>query len=148
MSRCSKGDPRAIAVAPVLEGGEPFPTTFWLTCPYLVAAVHDLESLGENAVWSRRLATDTELARAASAADSEYRAARRIEGGGVDPCANIGVAGQTDPLIVKCLHARLAASLAGVPDPIGDGLLDQLASHPGLECASGECGRGGARWRA
>lgn len=141
VSRCSWGSPRAIAVAPVLEDGELFPTTFWLVCPHLVAAVHASESSGESAAWSRRLAMDTELASEALAADSAYRAARRSEGGGVDPCPNVGIAGQTDPLIVKCLHARLAASLAGVLDPVGERFLEQLANHPGLECENDDCGR-------
>jgi hypothetical protein len=133
-----------IAVAPVLEHGEPFPTAFWLACPHLVSAVHDCESRGECAAWSTRLAMDTELAREALAADSAYRSARRREGGGADPCATVGIAGQADPLVVKCLHARLAAALAGVLDPVGERLVEQLARRVGLECAHGDCSRLGA----
>jgi len=128
VSRCEYGFPRAIAVAPLLAGGAPFPTTFWLTCPHLVTAVHALESAGEHRVWAQRAASDSGLASRLRLADAAYRAARRSEGGGTDPCETVGVAGQADPLAVKCLHARVAAALAGIGDPIGEAVLGQLES--------------------
>lgn len=141
VSRCSYGYPRAIAVAPVLADGEFFPTTFWLTCPHLGEAVAERESAGECAAWARRFAIDSRLAALALSADAACRAARRAENGGVDPCAGVGVAGQAEPLAVKCLHARLAAALAGVCDPAGEAVLGQIAGDPGLECADARCAR-------
>jgi hypothetical protein len=84
-----------------------------------VEAVHELESAGEIARFAERVELEPGLAASLDEADAAYRVARRQEGGGCDPCATVGVAGQADPLAVKCLHARLAAHLAGVPDPIG-----------------------------
>ena len=127
VSSCEHGYPRVIAVAPSLEDGSPFPTTFWLTCPHLVEAVFALESAGEHRAWMERIAGDPVLASRLREADRAYRAARRNEGGGVDPCATVGVAGQSDPLAVKCLHARVAAALAGTGDPVGEGALARLA---------------------
>jgi hypothetical protein len=128
VSLCEHGYPRVIAVAPLLEDGVPFPTTFWLTCPHLVEVVHALESAGEHRGWTERAATDPTLASLLRVADEAYRAARRAEGAGVDPCATVGVAGQADPLAVKCLHARVAAALAGTGDPVGEGVLARLAA--------------------
>jgi hypothetical protein len=125
----------------MLDHSTPFPTTFWLTCPRLVAAVHDLESSGEHRRWAERAAAEPGLAQALRVADAAYREARLSEGGGTDPCAAVGVAGQTDPLAVKCLHARVAAALAGIGDPIGEGVLELLPSAPaGSACDGSPCG--------
>ena len=141
VSRCERGFPTAIAVAPMLDGSTPFPTTFWLTCPHLVAAVHDLESAGEHRRWAECAATDPGLAERLHLADALYREARLAEGGGTDPCATVGVAGQSDPLAVKCLHARVAAALAGIADPIGEGVLELLSSAPASSACDGSpCG--------
>jgi hypothetical protein len=126
VARCAEGFPLAIAVAPLLDDGSPFPTTFWLMCPRLVEAVHDLESAGQGARFAKRVAQDPGLAAALVEADTRYREARRLEGGGTDPCESVGTAGQSDALAVKCLHARLAARLAGVSDPIGEEIVSLL----------------------
>ena len=139
---CGHGHPRVIAVAPALEDGARFPTTFWLTCPHLVEAVHALESAGEHRLWTDRATAEPGLAARLEAADLAYRSARRDEGGGVDPCATVGVAGQADPLAVKCLHARLAAALAGIADPVGEGVLARLAvDRVPTDCSDAACCR-------
>jgi hypothetical protein len=147
--RCSYGYPAVIAVSPLLEACEPFPTTFWLTCPWLVAAVSGLESEGSAARWTARLASDCRLTREAAAADIAYRQARAALGGGTDPCPSVGVAGQSDPLVVKCVHARVAASLAGVPDPVGEGTLADLTSAGvPAECLDARCSVDGGLGRS
>jgi uncharacterized protein len=138
-ARCPTGAPTVIAVAPLLEDGSPFPTTFWLTCPRLVAAVHDLESSGESARFADRVASERDLAASLAAGDAAYRVARSEEGGGSDPCATVGVAGQADPLAVKCLHARLAAHLAGVPDPIGESVAGLVSAVLASDCRDERC---------
>src|SRR3954470_10772417 len=45
--RCSVGHPLVIRNQPLDERGEPFPTTFWLTCPDAVRAVSRVEAGGE-----------------------------------------------------------------------------------------------------
>ena len=44
VARCPGGHPLVIRNAPVDERGEPFPTTFWLSCPDAVRAVSRLEA--------------------------------------------------------------------------------------------------------
>jgi hypothetical protein len=139
-ARCPGGSPIVVAVAPLLEDGSPFPTTFWLTCPRLVAAVHDLESAGDSALFAQRATREAGLAAALFEADAAYRVARLAEGRGKDPCAGVGVAGQADPLAVKCLHARLAAHLAGVPDPIGDAVAGAVSGILAGACTDERCG--------
>lgn len=138
VARCSYGFPVCIATAPTLGPGEPFPTLYYLTCPHLVELVGGLESSGAVEEWRSRLAADEALASAMLRADEEYRAARAAEGGGVDPVPGVGIAGQRDPLAVKCLHAHVAAYLGGMSDPIGAAVVDR----PGAECADRRCEEG------
>jgi hypothetical protein len=134
-ARCSFGAPTAIATAPALADGSPFPTLHYLTCPYLADELSRSESNGTLEVWRARLAAEPELEARLRAADASYREARLAEGGGADPCTGLGIAGQRDPLGVKCLHAHVATLLSGTPDPVGEGALQGHAR----ECADGRC---------
>jgi uncharacterized protein len=125
-ARCKHGLPLVIASPSRLSDGTPFPTTFWLTCPMLVDGAGDAESAGGVAVWEERLRTDPALAKRAERAAEAYRAARAAESGGVDACGDVGIAGVARPDRVKCLHARLAAHLAAVDDPVGAGVAAEL----------------------
>jgi len=42
--RCPFGRPAVTEQAPFDESGEPFPTTYWLTCRHLAAAIARLEA--------------------------------------------------------------------------------------------------------
>lgn len=134
-ARCGFGYPQVVSTAPEL-GEEPFPTLFWLTCPWLAGDVSAAESAGGVSAWAARLAADPELAERMRAADAVYRA-RRAEAAlpHPDPCAGVGIAGQRDPAATKCLHAHVAAALAGIDDPVGTQLLDELSR----ECPDGRC---------
>lgn len=138
-ARCSFGHPTVITTAPLLEDGTVFPTLHYLTCPHLRDAVSALESAAECAAWAARLAADRRLAERLFAADAAYRVARAAEAGGADPAPEAGIAGQRDPLATKCLHAHVAAYLAGIDDPVGEGVLACLVR----ECAEDRCGEGG-----
>ena len=135
-ARCSWGRPTAIRTEPRLADGAPFPTLFWLTCPWLAERASALESAGATAAWSSRLAEDPDLAARVVAADESYRAERARSAGGADPCAGTGIAGQRDPLGTKCVHAHVAAALGGIDDPIGE---EALALGP-AECPDDLCG--------
>lgn len=135
--RCRYDFPQVIATAPQLVDGSPFPTLHWLTCPFLVEAIDGLESAGGADEWAERLASDPSFAERMLAADAHYRALRTAEGRGcADLCAGVGVAGQQDPLATKCLHAHLAARLAGIDDPVGESLLETV----GDACEDSRCG--------
>ena len=51
--RCPFGRPAVTEQEPYDADGEPFPTTYYLTCPHLVAAVSRLEAAGGVERWSR-----------------------------------------------------------------------------------------------
>ncbi len=51
--RCPYGFPAVTEQAPFGTDGEPFPTTYYLTCPWLVAAIARLEAAGGVERWSR-----------------------------------------------------------------------------------------------
>jgi hypothetical protein len=118
-----------------LADGTPFPTYAWLTCPHLAEQVAERESAGEVAAWAARAASDESLATALRAVDAGLRQLRAAESGGVDACSAVGVAGQRDPLGVKCLHAHVALALVGAGDPIGEELLAEVT----LECDDDRC---------
>jgi hypothetical protein len=137
-----------IEVGPVMEDGSRFPTTLWLTCPWLTRSVSNAESLGLAADWAERIAADPELAGAARATDEAYRRLRASLVDGEDPCAGVGIAGQADALAVKCLHARVAAALCGLGDPVGLGVLAALGgAGVAPDCPDDQCGtaRGSGR---
>lgn len=138
VSRCSYAAPVVIATAPAL-GGSPFPTLYYLTCPHLVAAVAAVESTGGCERWRTRLADDTTLVARLREADDAYRAARAAEGGGEDSAAGVGIAGERDVCGVKCLHAHVAAYLAGIDDPLGESTVTDLVR----ECSDGRCREAG-----
>lgn len=138
VTRCTHGRPTMIATAPMAEG-EPFPTLFYLTCPQAVEEVSRLESAGEIERWRARLAADESLRAKVLDADAKYREMRAAEGGGADPASEVGIAGQRDPLGVKCLHAHVAAYLGGIDDPIGEAVYGMIEA----ECERARCGEEG-----
>lgn len=102
--------------------GQPFPTTFWLTCPEAVKRVSRLESGGEIARLNERVETDEAFNEALQAAHAEYareRAAMVPEAGSWG-----GVGGTRTG--VKCLHAHYANHLAGGVDPVGALVANQV----------------------
>jgi uncharacterized protein len=120
-----------------LSDGAPFPTFAWLTCPWLAQRAAAAESRGETAEWARRAAADEGLRARLAETDRVVREVRAAESGGEDHCRSVGIAGQRDPLGVKCLHAHLALALVGIDDPIGIDLLAE--SDPA--CPDGRCAR-------
>lgn len=116
--RCPFGRPAVTEQLPVDEDGRPFPTTYWLTCPHLVAAVSRLEASGGVERWSEAVRSDPMLARSLADATAEQRRLRRASGGG------IGGATRTGSL--KCLHAHAAFALARPGYELGDRILAQV----------------------
>jgi len=135
-ARCGYGFPQVVGTPPDLGDAGPFPTLYWLSCPWLLGVVSQAESAGGASQWAARFATDPALATRMRAADAAYRARRaKAASPRPDPCADVGIAGQADPLATKCLHAHVAAALAGIDDPVGGGLL----ADAGRECPDGRC---------
>ncbi len=124
--RCRWGRPAVIVSPSRLSDGTPFPNLAWLTCPWLAESVAAEESAGGAAAFARRAAEAPEFAAALTAADATVREKRAVESGGIDACATVGIAGQRDPLGVKCLHAHVALALLGVADPVGEDVLSRV----------------------
>lgn len=124
--RCTHGLPTVLRVAPRLEDGTPFPTTFWLSCPLLNKHVGRLEAEQTMVEVNQRLADDEEFARQYEAAGQRYVAFRDalgepLEGG---PRAG-GAAGH-----VKCLHSHVGHTLATNDNVVGQDALDRILPMP------------------
>jgi hypothetical protein len=107
------GSPVVIENLPHLEDGTPMPTLYWLVDPSLREQVSRIESLGGV----RRLEASLDPG-AVEAAHRAYAQRREtlVERPEL-PQPSGGVGGTRRGL--KCLHAHLAAFLAGLDDPAG-----------------------------
>jgi hypothetical protein len=118
--RCPFGRPAVTEQAPFDEVGRPFPTEFWVTCSYLVAAISRVEAAGGVDRWSRAAADDPELALSLAAAHEAQRRER--------PELAVGIGGSTRSGSLKCLHAHAAFALARPGYELGDRILAELPS--------------------
>jgi len=118
--RCPFGKPAITEQAPFDEDGHPFPTQYYVTCPYLVAAISRLEAAGGVERWSAAAREEPELARSLAGAQAEQRRLR--------PELPAGIGGSTREGSLKCLHAHAAFALARPGYALGDRILDELPS--------------------
>jgi hypothetical protein len=101
------------------EDGRPFPTTYWLTCCYLVEAVSRLEAAGGVERWTRAAADEPELEASLAAAQAEQRRLR--------PELDLGIGGSRPGASgLKCLHAHVAFALARPGYELGERILREL----------------------
>jgi hypothetical protein len=139
--RCPFGHPAVTEQSPYDDSGEPFPTTYYLTCPHLVAAVSRLEAAGGVERWSDRLERDPELAASVEAATELQRRIRRElagDGGEADRGASLelGIGGSRNPRRLKCLHAHAAFALANPGYALGEEILAELEPLWPAECCT------------
>lgn len=118
--RCPFGQPAVVEQAPFDENGDPFPTQYWLTCRFLVAAVSRLEAAGGVERWTQAATDDPELARSLEDAQAEQRRLR--------PELPGGIGGSTRSGSLKCLHAHVAFALAQPGYELGDRIAAELPS--------------------
>ena len=99
---------------PYDERGEPFPTTYYLTCPHAVSRIDRLEADGGVDRYERLLDEDAALRASYAAASERQRALRRPAAKMADGGASLrlGIGGVTRDGAVKCLHAHAAFALA------------------------------------
>jgi len=139
--RCPFGLPAVTEQSPYDERDEPFPTTYYLTCPWLVAAVARIEAAGGVERWSHAVAVDPELAESLARATAEQRELRAELAGdrrGVDGGASLalGIGGSRTPERLKCLHAQVAFALARPGYAVGERMLDELEPAWPAQCCS------------
>jgi hypothetical protein len=118
--RCPFGKPAVTEQAPFDDAGRPFPTQFYVTCPYLVAALSRLEAAGGVERWSEAARADERLASSLEAAQAEQRRLR--------PEIDAGIGGSTRTGSLKCLHAHAAFALARPGYELGDRIVAELPS--------------------
>jgi hypothetical protein len=141
--RCPFGLPAVTEQEPYDAGGEPFPTTYWLSCPHLVAAVSRAEAAGGVERWSRAAAADPALAASREAADAEQREVRRALAGGRSgsdggASLELGIGGASRHGSLKCLHAHVAYALARPGYELGERILAEVRPLWPDECCTAD----------
>ncbi len=141
--RCPFGRPAVTEQHPYAPDGEPFPTTYYLTCRHLVTAVSRLEAAGGVERWTARAESEPALAASRARADEEQRHIRRALAGeetGRDAGASLdlGVGGAGRAGSLKCLHAHAAFALAQPGYELGEAIVAELEPlWPETCCSSG-----------
>ena len=129
--RCPWGQPAVTEQWAHDATGEPFPTTFYVTCQYLVAAIARLEAAGGVERWSERAREDPELRESLRRANEEQRRIR--------PELPVGIGGSSREGSLKCLHAHAAFALARPGYELGERILAELDSlWPDSGCCTAE----------
>jgi hypothetical protein len=136
--RCRHGFPAVTEQEPFGADGAPFPTTYYLTCPWLVAAISRLEAAGGVERYTAAVATDPALRRSLEDADAEQRRIR--------PELPVGIAGSRSPGNLKCLHAHAAFALARPGYEVGERIVAEVDELwcPDARCGRADVGKGGA----
>jgi hypothetical protein len=142
--RCPHGTPAVTEQDPYGPDGEPFPTTYYLTCPRLVAAIARIEAAGGVERWSREVEDDSALAESLERATQRQREIRHVLAAGRtgrDDGASLelGIGGSRSPMKLKCLHAHAAFALANPGYELGDRILAEVEPvWPEDGCCTGE----------
>ena len=146
--RCPFGLPAVTEQTPYDVRGEPFPTTYYVTCPHLVAAIARLEAAGGVEKWSDAATVDADLGESLARATAKQRSIRRGLAGddrGSDGGASLdlGIGGSRKPAHLKCLHAHVAFALANPGYELGEQILAEVhRPWPSEACCSDEVGAG------
>jgi hypothetical protein len=138
-ARCPHGRPAVVAQAAYLADGNPFPTTYFLTCPHAVARIGALESAGGVDRYERLVAQDAGAAAEYRAGAERQRALRRPAARMADGGASLalGVGGTRRAGAVKCLHAHAAFALAEPDYAFGRRILAEAEPvFPSAECCT------------
>ncbi len=139
--RCPFGLPAVTEQSPYDTAGEPFPTTYYLTCRHLVAAVSRLEARGDVERWTQAAGDDPELRKSLEQASADQRRLRRALGKGAvgrdgGASLELGIGGAARPERLKCLHAHVAFALARPGYLLGERILAELGPRWPVRCCS------------
>jgi uncharacterized protein len=125
--RCPFGRPAVTEQAPVDDAGDPFPTTYYLTCRHLVAALSRVEAAGGVERWSESARDDPQLAASLERATDEQRRVRReLAGAWEHPSLESGIGGANRTGSLKCLHAHAAFALARPGYALGERIAAEI----------------------
>jgi len=139
--RCPFGAPAVTEQNPYDETGEPFPTTYYLTCRHLVAAVSRLEAAGGVERWSAAVRSEPALTASLAAGDDEQRRLRReladgLTGRDGGASLDFGIGGSRRGGSLKCLHAHVAFALACPGYELGRRILAEVEPRWPERCCS------------
>jgi hypothetical protein len=139
--RCPFGAPAVTEQSPYAADGEPFPTTYYLTCRHLVAAVSRLEAAGGVERWSEATRAEPALAASLAAGDDEQRRTRRelardAIGNDAGASLDYGIGGSRRGGSLKCLHAHVAFALARLGYELGERILAEVEPRWPDRCCS------------
>jgi len=140
--RCPFGRPAVTEQAPYDNAGEPFPTTYYLTCRHLVAAVSRLEAAGGVERWTTAAHHDPALQESLERATELQREVRRSLAEGVTgrdggTSLDLGIGGAARPERLKCLHAHVAFALAHPGYELGERIVAELEPLWPDSCCTG-----------
>ena len=140
--RCPFGRPAVTEQSPYDGAGEPFPTTYYLTCRHLVAAVSRLEAAGGVERWTEAAQADPELRASLEGATELQRELRRSLAAGATgrdggSSLELGIGGASRPERLKCLHAHVAFALSQPGYELGERVLAELDPPWPERCCSG-----------
>jgi uncharacterized protein len=129
--RCPYGLPAVTEQDPFDRNGDPFPTTYYLTCRHLVAAISRLEAAGGVERWSVAAERDPALAASLDRATKDQQRVRRELAGAQDETVeseslDLGIGGSHSPGHLKCLHAHAAFALARPDYELGMAVLAEV----------------------
>ncbi|MDO5116024.1 MAG: DUF501 domain-containing protein [Synergistaceae bacterium] len=143
--RCGGGYPQAVVSNPLSPEGLPFPTLFWLTCPYLRRRCGELESAHKIAELETIFAADGEAVKKWHAAYAALRLSlipprgreriKKMKPGIARVLSESGVGGinlKENPHAAKCLHLQTATLLGLGSHPAESWLRAELGA---MECA-------------
>jgi hypothetical protein len=129
--RCPFGGPAVTEQSPFDENGDPFPTTYYVTCRHLVAAISRLEAAGGVERWTDAARNDAELGESLEQATADQRRVRtELAAGEIGPddgaSLELGIGGSSKPQQLKCLHAHAAFALARPGYLLGERILEEI----------------------
>lgn len=147
--RCRWGVPQVLKCYP-LRDGWPFPTTYWLSCPWLIKIAGSLESRGGVSSLEAFLSRDRSswtgyqmlhgLIRLSMMSDGERRFLRLYRRSVWDSLRHGGIGGidyaRSPDLSVKCLHLQMASWLALGYHPGRPWLMEHV---PHTSCENRRC---------
>ncbi len=142
VARCPWGLPAVTEQEPYGADGEPFPTTYYLTCRHLVAAVSRIEAIGGVERWSAaveagdRSCAPTSSGRRPSRCGSGASSPHGRTGSDGGASLELGIGGSRNPTALKCLHAHVAFALACPGYRLGEAVLDEVPERWPSRCCS------------
>lgn len=139
--RCPFGAPAVTEQNPYDSEGEPFPTTYWLTCRHLVASVSRIEAAGGVERWTAAASGDPSLGASLARADDEQRQIRRELAAGCSgrddgASLDLGIGGSAPGGSLKCLHAHAAFGLARPGYLLGERIVAEIEPLWPARCCS------------